>query len=506
MANRSVPRGPSTPRTTERSRGVAASSASAEGRSGTPRGAGTSIELVSTFVPIAGMTCRSCEQRIERNVRRIPNVVQASASAVQARVEIISEGPVPAAAVAEAVEAAGYSVGGTPWLTHDLRTWITAGVGLLAIVAIALVAEMTGLLGLASGIGDIREGGLVVALLLGLAAGVSTCMALTGGLVLALSAAYTASRPAVAGASVAARMRPHFVFHAGRIAGFALLGAVLGAIGSSVALPTPLVATLMIAVAIVMTILGTRLTGLSPRIAAWSPTLPAGFSRALGLTEGSVSAYSDLRALALGAATFFLPCGFTQAVQVYALSTGSPLYAGAIMAVFAIGTAPGLLALGGLPALVPARSRPMLLQLVGVVVLGFAMVNAMAGLRLVGVTPSIGGGGSAGAPAPVVTIENGVQTLRTFQLANGYMPADAALYAGMPTRWIVESLDPNSCAIFLQVPSLGLNVTLAKGENAIDLPPLEPGRLTYMCSMGMYVGQLTVVDAPSGASTGSAGG
>ena len=64
----------------------------------------------------------------------------------------------------------------------------------------------------------------------------------------------------------------------------------------------------------------------------------------------AAAAYSDVRAPA-GAATFFLPCGFTQAVQLYALSTGSPVSAGLTMAVFAVGTSPGLLALASLPNL-----------------------------------------------------------------------------------------------------------------------------------------------------------
>jgi sulfite exporter TauE/SafE/copper chaperone CopZ len=448
-------------------------------------------------VPIEGMTCRTCERRIEREVSRIPGVVSARASATRGRVEVVATSRIPDAAVAGAIEAAGYAVGRNPWLAHDPRAWLAAAGGLALIVAIAVVAEGTGLLGFASGIGDIREGGLLVAGLLGLAAGVSTCMALTGGLVLALSAAFTASRPPNAAAGLALRLRPTVVFLAGRVAGFAILGAALGSLGSVVVLPPLVVATLMIAVAVVMTILGVRLTGLSPRVAAWSPTLPGGLGRWFGVDDGGVRRYSDRRAAVLGAATFFLPCGFTQAVQVYALSTGSPLMAGAIMAVFALGTAPGLLALGGLPAVLPARQQPAVLRVIGVVVLGFAMLNAAAGLRLIGFTPSIGAGETAGV-APTVTVENGVQTLRTFQLATGYMPADAALYAGMPTRWIVESLDAQSCAVFLQVPSLGLAVTLHAGENAIELPPLEPGRVAYTCSMGMYGGQLTVVDAPQG--------
>jgi plastocyanin domain-containing protein len=145
------------------------------------------------------------------------------------------------------------------------------------------------------------------------------------------------------------------------------------------------------------------------------------------------------------------------------------------------------------------------LRVIGVVVLGFALVNAVAGLRLLGVSPAIDVA-RAKVPAPVVTMEDGKQVIRTFQVSSGYTPADTALYAGVPTRWIVESLDSNTCAAFLEVPSLGLSVTLHKGENTIDLPPLEPGRVSYTCSMGMYGGTLTVVEASSGAPGGPPSG
>jgi sulfite exporter TauE/SafE/copper chaperone CopZ len=453
---------------------------------------------VTTSVPVEGMTCRTCERRIERHVRRLPDITAVAASASRARVEVVSTGPVSQAQLVAAIEEAGYRVGRTPWLAQDPRTWLAATLGLGVVVLIALGAEATGLLGVGSGIGDIRDGGLVVALLLGLAAGVSTCMALTGGLILALSAAFAASRPPAANAGVATRLRPSAVFVAGRIAGFAFLGAALGALGSTVVLPPQVVAGLMVAVAVVMTILGVRLTGLSPRIAGWSPTLPGGIAHRIGLDEGAAGTYTDGRAAVLGAATFFLPCGFTQAVQVYALSTGSPLLAGSIMAVFAIGTAPGLLALGGLPALVPARSRPLILRAIGVVVLGFAVVNGAAGLRLAGISPTFGPTDATG-PVPQVAIEGGVQVLRTSQVGNGYIPADSAIYAGLPTRWIVDSLEPQSCAVFLQVPALNVAVTLRPGENTIDLPALEPGRISYSCSMGMYGGSLTVVARAGGA-------
>jgi len=50
----------------------------------------------------------------------------------------------------------------------------------------------------------------------------------------------------------------------------------------------------------------------------------------------------------------------------------------------------------------------------------------------------------------------------------------------------------------MRVPSMDLAITLRRGDNAIDLPPLKAGRIAYSCSMGMYGGSLTVVDAPDG--------
>ncbi|MBP6911491.1 sulfite exporter TauE/SafE family protein [Patescibacteria group bacterium] len=47
----------------------------------------------------------------------------------------------------------------------------------------------------------------------------------------------------------------------------------------------------------------------------------------------------------MGIGTFFLPCGFTQSMQVYTLSTGSFLAGGLTMLSFALGTLPMLLLL-----------------------------------------------------------------------------------------------------------------------------------------------------------------
>ncbi len=460
----------------------------------TPKRVVTAAGTTSVTFPVMGMTCRSCEVRIAKHVGRLPNVERVSASAVRGEVTVECSAPVPGASIERAINKAGYEIGRTPWVASDPTIWATAGIGVLLVAALAVIATVTGIGNLANGAGDLSQGGLLVALLLGLAAGVSTCMALVGGLVLGLSAAFQAGRPE--GASSVAMMRPSLVFVAGRVVGYTVFGAALGAVGASITMPPQLTAVLMLGVALVMLLLGTRLTGLSPRMAGWSPTLPMGLGARLGLADGGAGAYSDTRAATLGAASFFLPCGFTQAIQIFALSTGSPLFGAALLGAFAIGTAPGLLALAGLPLVVPSRAKPTLMRLVGVVVIGFALLNGSAGIRLSGFAlPSLVGVVSA-APLPGTLGSDGIQRITTRQVIDGYTPAEVVIYAGYPTEWTIVSETTASCAASLWVLDLDIRARLNKGPNVFELPPLKAGTLRYACAMGMYDGRITVVDPP----------
>jgi sulfite exporter TauE/SafE len=395
-----------------------------------------------------------------------------------------------------ALESAGYELGRTRWLSGDPAVWGTFAGSLVAVTALAVLALVLGLADLPGQLAGPGGGSLVLVGLVGLAAGVSTCMALVGGLVLSISAAHAAGTPPDAQPSFAGRMRPHLVFNAGRITGFVVLGALLGAVGGAFSAPARLLGVVILAVAAVMAILGIRLTEVSPRLAAWAPHLPTRMADVV--SRGSqAERYSDVRAAGLGAATFLLPCGFTQAVQLYALTTGSALSAGLIMGVFALGTTPGLLGLAAVPEVATASPRrDTALRVIGVVVLAFALVNVSAGLRLLGWTPT--------TDAPVastvssnVTLTGGVQTVTMTQTPRGYTPADTVVYAGIPISWIVESTSRWDCSAFLRVPSTGTSVDLQEGRNAIDLPPLPEGATPFTCVMGMYSGTFRAIPLPA---------
>ncbi len=456
-------------------------------------------------VPVAGMTCQSCELRVGRSLRAVPGVESVSVSAARGRATVRGRALPPRERLEAAVRSAGYQPLAPPWLSTDPSVWWTFA-ATAAVVGLAVLALSTlGLGGIADSLVDPSRGGLVLVLLLGLAAGVSTCMAIVGGLVLSLSAAH-ASALRTAGPArprLVTRLRPQLAFNLGRVVGFALLGGALGALGSTMSLPTRVLAVLVLAVAVVMVLVGVRLSGVSPRTAGWSPRLPGGLGRALGLGDPDGRSYGDGHAALLGAATFVLPCGFTQATQLYALSTGSAPHAALIMATFAVGTTPGLLAVATVPEVTTGPRQVTVLRSAGVVVLAFALLNLGNGLSLLGITgPGSAVSVSATASAsPNVSVADGRQTVRMTQTSDGYEPATTVLYSGLPTTWVIEGTSPFSCSAALRVPDLGVAVNLTEGANSVDLPALDAGEVPFTCIMGMYSGTLVVVDPPTAPSS-----
>jgi sulfite exporter TauE/SafE/copper chaperone CopZ len=447
----------------------------------------------TTELEIAGMTCRACETRVGAALRRVPGVRSARVSARRGIAVVRTTGPVPRADLVAAVRAAGYAVGPTarPWLSRDPAVWRDVALATAVVGAVALVARATGALDAVAGAGGaVADGGLVVALLLGLAAGLSTCMALVGGVVLAVSARFAEQHPDLGARQ---RLHPHLAFHAGRVVGFTVLGAATGAAGAAFTLDPRLVAVLVVAVSVVMGTVGLRLAAVSPRLSAGGLALPASLARALRLDRAG-AAYRDRTAALLGAGSYLLPCGFTQAVQVYALATGSPGRAAAVMGLFALGTTPGLLGLGGVTAVVRGASAERFLRVAGVVVVAFALVNVTGAVRVL--APGLGGGAAAAARTPNVSVADGVQVLRTAQVATGYEPAEATVYAGQPVRWEVDSR-ALGCATALYVPDLGISELLESGTNVFAFTPDEPGTIRYSCAMGMYRGAIHVVEPPA---------
>jgi sulfite exporter TauE/SafE/copper chaperone CopZ len=329
--------------------------------------------------PISGMHCQSCEVLITEELESLPDVQKADVSLRTKTATITARNLPPHAAVEHAIKAAGYEIGydEKPAVSRDKRVYKDAAVGFV-VVAILLVL-FTKL-----GLGDVANVNMsgasvgLVALTIGLTAGFSTCMALIGGLVLGLSSRYAEKHPT---ATPMQKFRPHLFFNLGRITSFIILGGVIGALGAAFQLKGSLLGLLTIGVGLVMLMLGLQLTEVFPRLKG-SLSLPSRVGKLIGIKKHEGREYSHKDSFMLGAATFFLPCGFTQAMQLFAVSTGSWTSGALIMGLFAVGTAPGLLSIGGLTSVVKGVFAQRFFRVVGVVVVAMALINFTNGITL----------------------------------------------------------------------------------------------------------------------------
>jgi sulfite exporter TauE/SafE/plastocyanin domain-containing protein/copper chaperone CopZ len=448
------------------------------------------------------MHCRSCELLIEDHLKELANVhkVEVNHSTGEAIVHYKGERPSDEVLHA-AILKAGYQVGQEevkPLLNLDSNNLfeIISGIGILFFLYIILKSFGLTDINLSP---DISEPSFGLVLLVGLVAGVSTCMALIGGLILGVSSKFVEQHPH---ATRKERFRPHLFLVGGRILGYAFFGGILGLLGSVFQLSSTMNATLTLLVGALMLFIGLQLTNLFPRLTNFSFSLPPSIAKLFGINKKQRE-YSHKHAAILGALTFFLPCGFTQAMQVYAVSRGNFLDGAMIMGLFALGTAPGLLGVGGITATVKSSFRSLFFKTAGVAIVALSLFNINNGYSLLAAnfdfSSPAGSQDSTGITDPNVTLEDGVQVVRMAETNAGYTPNQFTIKKGVPVKWIVDAQAPYSCASVLGIPKLRIQKFLKAGENVIEFTPTEAGALKFSCSMGMYTGVFNVVDGDSAA-------
>jgi len=425
-------------------------------------------------VSIGGLHCKACELLSEDSLQRIKNVTRVRVNHKTGEAEIYYQGEAPALSeIKENLEELGYKLnqdGQSAAGTKD-NNWIFV---ILGIIIVYWFISRFNFLDFSSLLGQ-GEFSLSLALLVGLVAGVSTCLALVGGLILGVAANYAKNHPEATGFQ---KFKPHLLFNAGRIGGFFILGGILGLVGSTFKLSPLFNGILIILVGLVILFMGLKLLNVLPALSNFDIALPKKFGRG----------HKSNNAILLGVLTFFLPCGFTQAMQIYALSTGNFINGGLVMALFALGTAPGLLSIGGLASIIKGKSANTFFRIAGAIIVIFALINLNNGFKLV----QISGSGDVQTEQSE-TNADAVQTISMTETSNGYVPNNFTIVKGVPVRWVITANAPYSCASGLIIPSLNIQKQLTPGENTIEFTPSNVGSIPFSCSMGMYTGSFTVV-------------
>ncbi len=337
---------------------------------------------------VTGMHCPACPVLIKSELEDMRDVSSAKASLKNHALEVSGDfGDKTQEQIArdltEVLKTHGYTIS-VEKQQHSIK-WSEFSVAVpvaLAFIALFIILQKLGIVNLVTS-SNVTYG---TAFVIGLIASVSTCMAVVGGLVLSLSANF-AKEEDLSTTQGAGKIRPMVLFHVGRLVSFFILGGVIGALGSAFQLGTTGTFVLGFIVALILLALGINLLGVFPWMKRWQMTLPSGIGRRIhGLKEVNHS----LTPVLVGIATFFLPCGFTQSMQLYTLTTGSFWTGAFTMSAFALGTLPvlALLSFGSLAIRKYARSG-IFFKAAGLVVIFFGLFTLINSLVAAGIISPI---------------------------------------------------------------------------------------------------------------------
>src|ERR1700681_4805742 len=381
---------------------------------------------------------------------------------------------------------------------NSSRDYIEIGAAFLIIVAVLLALGHLDLLPKQFGVSETMSYSLVF--VIGLVASVSSCIAVTGGLLVAVAAKYTEASTVL---TPVQRMRPHIYFNAGRILSYTLLGGAIGALGSALTLSPEINGLLTVVASAVMILLGLQMLKLLPALTRFLPAMPKSFSHFIhDLAERDTNG----GAFVLGAATFFLPCGSTQALQLYVLAKGSFAVGALTMLAFSLGTLPAVLSLSAVSSLATGNLQRHFLKFAGAAVIVLGIANIQYGLVLSGsamnAAPAVATNVSAAA-APIETSKS--QQAEDKQIVvmriegYSYIPSQFTVKEGVPVEWRIDASEAAGCGRILIAPGLGIRKLLSNNSTTmISFIPPYAGEFGFNCGMGMMTRGAKFTVVPSG--------
>lgn len=448
---------------------------------------------------VRGMHCSSCELLIEKNLLELDNVKSVDASTSKGIVTIEYEHNRPSVDTLNHIfKKLGYAFSDTPLKTASGLDFMDYSVIFAVSMIIISLFFLLNKLGVASAAAVNSQSALPAFLIFGVMAGLSSCAALIGGLILSISKQWAEIYPQ--GSSTAQKMVPHFTFNVGRLVSYTVFGALLGAVGSKLQFSPVVTSVIVIAVSVLMLLLGLQMLGIS-WLQKFQITAPKFILKYIADESNFKGKYLPFL---MGAFTFFLPCGFTLTAQGVALLSGNPAQGALIMLFFALGTLPTLLLIGF--SSVKMTKEPHLsyrfAKIAGILVLFFALFNLNSQMNVLGVKSLSdfnfsGNSKTTGADNfdPQITAD-GKQVIKMDASAGGYDPDYFKVKAGIPVRWEITDTGTSGCTNAIIARGLFDGaIQLTGGEISVkEFTPQSPGTYKFSCWMGMVSGVIEVVN------------
>jgi sulfite exporter TauE/SafE/copper chaperone CopZ len=457
---------------------------------------------------VEGMHCASCELLIEKTLEDYPGVKEVDASLDKGQVRIVSEKSesLDIEKLNKEFKEVGYTFSNKqfPKENHKLIELSDAGIeinrskfyeylkifGILIFVLVLVMLINNSNIGRYAGVD--ANSSLPAFLVLGIVAGLSSCAALVGGLLLVMTKQWNDLY--ITDKTNKLKFQPHLLFHTGRLIGYFVFGGLLGLLGQVVSIGSGTsFAIVIIAVSIVMLVLALQMIGVK-QVQNLQVKTPKVISKFITNESNFSGKYAPF---ILGALTFLLPCGFTLIAQAAALASSGFLKGGFIMLFFALGTLPilGGISLTGVKFNTKPKLTSMFNKTAGILIVVFAIYTINSQLNVLGLKSlsdlELRSNNTTSEKVDQEIQENpdvdeNAQKLVIIADDFSYTPQGSmTIEADKPTILAVNNKGVQGCGRFMAARGLIDNyVELEDGWNYVELTP-KKGVYKLTCTMGM---------------------
>jgi uncharacterized protein len=378
-----------------------------------------------------------------------------------------------------------------------LKKYLTIGIITIIVFGIVIMFERMGLI---YNMTLSTSSSLFAIFVFGIFAGISSCAALVGGVLLAMTKRW--NEKYILEDSKLLKLQPFIFFNLSRLLAFAIFGGLLGFIGKSLGINSvgntqTISVLIVIVVSIIMLIIGLQMLGIK-FFQKIKFALPKFITQYISNENNFDSKYAPIL---LGMSTFFYPCGFTIIAQGVALTSANIFSGAMIMLFFALGTLPILAFISISSVFVSAKPQfnYYFTKSVSLIIIFFALFNINSQLNVLGL-PSLSNlniyFSQDDSDLTIDSVDEGeYQILRITANSRAYTPANTVVQANKPIKWEIADVGTSGCSnAIISKDLLGSDqIDLEPGINVVELPALQPGIYKYSCWMGMINGTIRAI-------------
>ena len=266
------------------------------------------------------------------------------------------------------------------------------------------------------------------------------------------------------------------LYNLGRLVSYTLLGGIVGLIGSIISINEVINGIIIIVASILMILMSLSMLNIIkfklPKLVKLKAKTSNSFI--IGLLNG------------------LMPCGPLQAMQVYALSTGSFIKGAISMFLFCLGTLPLMLSVGIIFNVVKGKKRIMLNKIASTLILILSLGMLFRGISALGINFNSLFDNYDNYTAS--TIYKDYQEVKINLSYDNY--GDIVVLKGKKVRLIINVEDKylTGCNNIVMINEFNIKKELKVGENIIEFTPDKVGTYSMNCWMNMITNNIKVID------------